>query len=175
MRSPDTKLVHPDGRSRGPASRLRIAIPIAAALIACALAVPALAGPTPPPATGGCWGTCGGQNGPVDGFFFLAKSGGDYRLKEFTVSEACLGREEDSNAPLSLYGIPTMTAKRSGKTGLFEFSYRGRAQRPVPPQGSASLEVELKGAFVSATKAKVSLQMEYGNCGTDQLTIRHHG
>jgi hypothetical protein len=149
------------------------------ALFAIVLVAPAAAKVPPAPLAGTCWGTCGGDSGPVGGYFILGKRhkhhSTTYRVRDFTVSESCLGTEVFGTDALPLFGVPVMRVKLGLDESHYKFSYSGTAKRATNPPGSATVQVNLQGTFVSSTKAHISLQIDYGQCTTDNFTVVRHG
>jgi hypothetical protein len=117
------------------------------------------------PHNGGCWGTCGGNSGPVGGFFEIVKG----QVREFRVSEGCLG--------VSKYGFesevivpPAMTI---GPNGGFSFEKRGKRTSGEGEHASLiPVKLTVKGKFVTSTMADVSVTIAFGHCGTKHLRIK---
>lgn len=108
----------------------------------------------------GCWGTCGGPQGPIDGYFTV--SGG--KLTGFEDSQACLGK--------TAYGTDYLRiAKSLPVTPAGAFDYAGSAA--VSDISSAkvirSVTVKLTGSFTTPKSAAVTLTIT--SCGTRHLTI----
>lgn len=112
----------------------------------------------------GCWGTCGGDRGPVGGFFEVSHN----KVESFAASAACLGRDQ-FGLENGVYDVPNLRV-HSGK-----FSFVGTAKRSVSTQTFRSVHIALNGKFTTSTKATVSLTIHYKSCGTLHLTIRHVG
>jgi hypothetical protein len=116
------------------------------------------------PRSGVCWGTCGGDSGPVGGYFVVAKN----QVQGFLISEKCLGTGR-SGLLNEITNVPNMSVNRGGS-----FSFNGKAQRATLSRGQSvrrSVKVTLMGMFVTPTKASISLKIGYKKCGTKHATI----
>lgn len=113
------------------------------------------------PESAPCWGTCGGDSGPVGGYFTIVKDS----VTQFRISETCLGRNhglEDEvfitkNLPISASGA---------------FSFTGEGQRtsassPTP----LPVKLSVKGEFTTPARATVTMTIEYGACPAEHATI----
>jgi hypothetical protein len=152
------------------------------AIAALAFAVSVLAA-TP---KAGCWGTCGGDSGPVKGYFTVQNHkivGG------FEIELRCLGLEkipQPVGPPLTegnVLQVPPLPPVRTGQTGnpppiaisdSGRFSYKGLATRR---QGKRDfkIKVHMTGDFVTPTKARISLAIPYRTCGTQRVTVHFAG
>jgi hypothetical protein len=155
--SRNVKRDHPGGsvRSWRGAAGTALAIASLAAFAAAAMAAS--------PKTG-CWGACGGDRGPVGGFFQVSQK----KVESFAASAACLGRGS-FGLENEVYGVPNMNV-RAGK-----FSFTGTAKRSVTVHTSRPVRIALNGKFITSTRATVSLTIHYKSCRALHLTIRQVG
>lgn len=164
-----------DQRRRG--SRSPWVASIVVLLGVSAVAVSSAWATAPPKPKSGCWGTCGGVQGPVGGYFELRNG----HVVNFADADSCLGRQPnglDNQITLTVFTTsPPIQKKLAIKHDAFRFA--GEAFMPVPAAEGvnyAMIPIELKGKFVSARKAQVSLTFIHdGSCGTKHLTIKQRG
>jgi hypothetical protein len=130
----------------------------------------------------GCWGTCGGDRGPVGGTFMVQHS----RVVGFAAELKCLGTRKIPQPPGrpavvvgNLIEVPPQTVPTKPGQRLVQppipirkgrFDYTGTARR-YSGQRSYKVKVDLAGRFVTSTEAKVALTIAYGKCGTQRLVI----
>jgi len=116
----------------------------------------------PPVAPSTCWGTCGGPEGPVGGYFSV--SGGT--VQEFQDTQSCLGSTPDG---FTYY----LEIDQALPIKSDSFSYSGPASvwNGMAKTGT-DVVVNLTGKFTTSTTASVTLQVDYGQCGTSHLTIK---
>lgn len=122
----------------------------------------------------GCWGLCGGD-GSAGAKFYFEKG----KVVGFTYGDKCLGVLEpyalDSEVTLD---VPS-TENVKLPVGNGAFSFKGKAYRLTAeatssaPAAFAPIEIELKGRFLSPTKASASLSFAHGSCGKKHLTITY--
>jgi len=118
--------------------------------------------PHPPVAPSTCWGTCGGPEGPVGGYFSV--TGGN--VQDFQDTQSCLGATPDG---FTYY----LEIDKSLPISSDTFSYSGLASiwNGMAKTGT-NVVVNLAGKFTTTTEASVTLQVAYGHCGTSHLTIK---
>jgi hypothetical protein len=140
-------------------------------LVALTLALPGLAAAKPhaPKPHAGCWGQCGGDRGPVGGYFILQ----DNKVETFTIEEKCLGTFKFAQpvgppfiAGEDLGPIPNLKISRSE-----HFSYTGTTQRQTA-KGERAVKVDLQGSFVTPSRVSISLAIAFGKCKTSHFTLR---
>jgi hypothetical protein len=100
-----------------------------------------------------CWGTCGGDSGPVHGYFQTAGR----KVIGFEDEQKCLGKEQDGLG--DVLAISKSLAVSS--TGAFTFkgeasAYINAVKTPVP--------VSLTGHFTTLASASISLTITYSGC-----------
>ena len=118
---------------------------------------------SPPPVTPStCWGTCGGPEGPVGGYFSVA--GG--KVQDFQDTQACLGATPDGFTYYLEIAKPIPITADT-------FSYSGPASiwNGMAKTGTVVV-VTLTGKFTTPTKASITLNVVFGQCGTTHLTIK---
>ena len=149
-------------------------------LAAClAVAVSALAA-TP---KAGCWGTCGGDEGPVGGFFTVK---GHRVIGGVSAEFRCLG-VQDIDQPAGppavvgdLFEVPAPASRTAATTTSLKinrhghFSFHGYGER-IHGKHTSRIMVSLSGEFVSATEALLTFHIAYGSCATQRLTVRLAG
>lgn len=157
------------GEKKGKGRRAAAARVVFAAIALEAVTLPVLATAGP---RGGCWGTCGGDRGPVDGYFVVGTGADKGKLSSFMIEEKCLGvtRIPQPVGPAFKAGyelgpLPTLKISASG-----HFSFDGKTQRDSS-HGRRRVGVRLSGSFVNSTKVKMSLKIDYGSCGTKHITM----
>jgi hypothetical protein len=133
-------------------------------VVLVAVALPALAAAP----KSGCWGTCGGDEGPVGGFFITA----NHKVTQFSIELKCLGLEKIPQpvGPAAVVGdelgpLPTL---KISKSQHFSFHGKATAQQPKKP---IKVPVSLEGSFATVRKAKIALKVGFGSCRTMHLTI----
>jgi hypothetical protein len=110
--------------------------------------------------TAGCWGTCGGPQGPVGGYFSV--SGG--KVTGFEDTQACLGK--------TTYGTDYLRIARAlnvSSAGAFSYSGSAEISDISSPKVIRSVSVKLSGTFTTPKSATVTLTIT--SCGTKHLTI----
>jgi len=158
--------------------RLGVGGVLAALVLLPAAATPVAEAGTPKPKNG-CWGRCGGDQGPVGGYFVVA--GG--HVTEFGDGDQCLGKSNGIDDVLTFSEYMTGGTVKQIKLPIKNdrFSFKGDAWRTATGAASESggaettyvpTHVELSGKFVSATKALVTLTIHDAACGTKHLTIK---
>jgi hypothetical protein len=142
---------------------------VLAAIAAVAVTLPAAAAAAP---KAGCWGTCGGDRGPVDGYFVVGTGADKGKLVGFLIEEKCLGVTSipqpvgpPFKAGYELGPLPTMKISASG-----HFSFDGKTNR-TSAHGRRKAGVRLNGSFVNSTKVEISLKVDYGSCGPMHITM----
>jgi hypothetical protein len=109
-----------------------------------------------------CWGTCGGDSGPVGGYFTTTKTGA---VANFSISEKCLGIVKGFEDHIL---IPVTLRVNDGS-----FVFTGVAQKWADgAAGPTPLKLSLEGKFVGPKQATVSITFKSGSCGTQQATIK---
>lgn len=168
-------------QSDGSARRVAGAASAGAAATALVFAASALAvRPSP-----GCWGTCDGDDGPVSGYFVVQ----DRQVMGFEIELKCLGLREikqPAGPPVvegnDLLVPPPGPPPKVGQTYIppgiaitpsGRFSFNGTALRTTAGGRERKVGVHLVGRFVTATKAKISLTLDYKHCGTQRIVVRH--
>jgi hypothetical protein len=135
-------------------------IALCAVLLVCFVPAASASGVKPVP--NACWGTCGGDSGPVGGYFTTTKTGA---VATFSISEKCLGIVKGFEDHIL---IPVTLRVNDGS-----FAFTGMAQKWADGAiGPAPLQVSLKGKFVSSKEATVSITFKSGSCGTQAATIK---
>ena len=164
--------------SRSTAVAAGIAVFVAGLILA-----PSVSAATP---KAGCWGTCGGDEGPVGGFFMVANHkivGG------ISIELKCLGTQRIPQpvGPPAVVGetlaVPKFGYSASGKpqgpsailiSKSGHFSYHGKAQR-LAGKKEKSVQGDLSGEFLSATEAQVRFAVAYGSCKPQVVRIKRAG
>lgn len=130
----------------------------------------------------GCWGTCGGDVGPVHGYFVISEGKimngveaefrclGVQQIKQPTGPPAAVGDTLVVPAPANSHSLPS--SLKISKGG--HFSFHGDGQR-ISGSKTSKVMVDLSGEFVSTTKALLTFHIAYGNCGAQHLTIKRAG
>lgn len=120
----------------------------------------------------GCWGTCGGDLGPIGGYFVVQS----HKIEMFVIEEKCLGTRSVPLpvGPAAIEGdelgpLPNITIDSAGRV-----SFNGTTHRQTSHDQQRNVNVQLTGRFLTATKASLSLTIHYRACGTRHLTL-HEG
>jgi len=129
-----------------------------------AVALPANAYATQPKA--GCWGTCGGPAGPLDGVLTVI---GD-KVTNFEYSESCLGSTKYGTDYLHI-----LARLAIGKTGTFAYDGSAIVSDLSSPKRLYSISVTLSGSFKSATSATLKVTTASSSCSSKQLSMRFVG
>lgn len=117
----------------------------------------------------GCWGRCGGDLGPIGGYFVVQS----HAVEMFLIEEKCLGTRsvaQPAGPPISegdeLGPLPNIAVNHAGR-----FTFTGTTDRQTSTDKSRKVKVQLSGTFVSATRASVSLTIHYKRCGTTHIIV----
>ncbi len=118
--------------------------------------------PIPPVTSSTCWGTCGGPEGPVGGYFSV--TGG--KVQDFQDTQACLGATGDGFTYYLEIDKPLPITADT-------FSYNGPASiwNGMAKTGT-DVMVTLTGKFTTSSSASITLHVVFGQCGTTHLTIK---
>ncbi len=170
-------------RPRRGSRRLAVAAAAVASLIAGLALVASVLAATP---KAGCWGTCGGDEGPVGGFFNVTghkivggilielKCLGTHRIALPAGQHAVVGDE----LAVPEFGYSPSGRPRQPSSILISkgghFSYRGEAQR-LQGNEQKSVEVDVSGEFLSSTRAQIRFAIAYGNCRSQVVRIPRAG
>jgi len=113
------------------------------------------------PETAPCWGRCGGDSGPLGGYFTIVKGS----VSQFRISEKCLGMNHGLEDEV-------IVAKNMPITAAGSFSFSGEGQR-TSSSTTTSLPVKLsvQGDFTTPARAAVTLTIGYGSCAMQHVTI----
>ncbi|HEY1825994.1 MAG TPA: Ig domain-containing protein [Acidimicrobiales bacterium] len=117
---------------------------------------------TTPAVSSSCWGRCGGPEGPIGGAFVVSGT----TIQEFQDTQACLG--DDSNG-FTYYLLIEKPIPISSK-GAFSYSGPAAVSNGTGSTGTR-LWATVEGQFTSSTRASVTLEVLYKQCGTYHLTL----
>lgn len=133
---------------------------VVCALCACAVAIQLAGAATPKSDL--CWGTCGGDSGPVHGYFETV--GG--KVSDFEDEQLCLGKQQEGQGDVFLIG----KSLRVDSAGAFSFT--GRATAYIKGVKTA-VPVTLKGNFTTPTSASITLSISSKGCVKPiELTVK---
>jgi hypothetical protein len=154
--------IPPSGKrwSRAP-SRLIVCLSIV--VPALAIVTAAFCAATP---KAGCWGTCGGPEGPLNGVFVVR--GVD--VTNFEYSESCLGTTKDGTDYLHIVKPLTVS-----KTGVFAYKGNATVSNLSSPKALYATPVTLTGMFKTATVATVTIATAHTGCPSKQLPMHFVG
>jgi hypothetical protein len=132
-------------------------------LLALGIAMAASSAATP---KGGCWGTCGGPTGPLNGVFVVKGA----QVTNFEYSESCLGTTKYGTDYLHI--LKPLTISKAGA-----FSYKGSAivSNLSSPKSLYPTPVTLTGAFQTATSATVTITTSHTGCPSKHLPMHFAG
>jgi len=143
--------------------RARLTGLVSMILLALGIATAASSAATPKP---GCWGTCGGPAGPLNGVFVVK----GIQVTNFEYSESCLGTTK--------YGTDYLHILKSlaiSKTGTFAYKGSAAVSNLSSPKSLYSTPVTLTGTFMSATSAAVTIATSHAGCSSKHLPMHFVG
>jgi len=118
----------------------------------------------------GCWGTCGGDEGPVGGFFFVPAD--HKQVQEFGYEDKCLGIRsipQPVGPPARVgYGLelPNMTVSGG------RFNFKGTGEAYANSSKPTHVRLVLTGTFKTPKEAIVMLHVSHHGCSATRLTIK---
>jgi hypothetical protein len=147
-------------RARGQALLILV---VSMSLLALGIATAASSAATP---KAGCWGTCGGPAGPLNGVFVVKGT----QVTNFEYSESCLGTTKYGTDYLHI--LKPLTINPMGA-----FAYKGSAivSDLSSPKSLYPTPVTLTGTFKTPASATVTIATSHTGCPTKRLPMHFAG
>ncbi len=114
----------------------------------------------------GCWGTCGGPAGPLNGVFVVKGT----QVTNFEYSESCLGTTTYGTDYLHILKPLTIS-----KTGAFAYKGSAIVSNLSSPKSLYPAPVTLTGTFKTATSATVTIATSHAGCPSKNLPMHFAG